>query len=100
MSGTAEVGREPVPVCPVPANGVLVKNRGTAEVFFGGPAVTADGGTEGFPLAAGEMQVFPGAQLHESPAVPAPAGDMAPPQLYACTAAGAGMARVSWIAAG
>jgi hypothetical protein len=96
---TKDVGADQaVLICTVPQAGVLVKNSGGIRVFLGGPGVTADGEAAGYPLDPGESQVFTAAAPHESPAVPAPADDMAPPQLYGRAADGT--ARVAWIAAG
>lgn len=97
---TKEVGSgEAVFICSVPEGGVLVKNPGENRVFLGGPGVTADGGTAGYPLDPGESQVFTGTAPHESVAVPAPPDDMAPSRLYGCTADGSGPGKLSWISA-
>lgn len=85
-SGTVEVGADPAPVCAVPPGGVRIRNIGQADVYIGGPDVTADG----YPLTPGTSEDFPGSQLKESPIVPAPASDTTPPQLYARTAGQAG----------
>lgn len=85
-SGTVEVGADPVAVCAVPPGGVRIRNIGQVDVFIGGAGVTA----EGYPVAPGTSEDFPGSQPKESPIVPAPASDTASPQLYARTAGDAG----------
>lgn len=93
-SGTAEVGKDPVALCPVGENGVRVRNRGGTIVYLGGPDVTEDG----YPLGPGEAEEFHGAQHRPSGVVPAPPGDGDPDVLYACSDGGK-ISRVSWIAA-
>lgn len=85
-SGTVEVGADPTVVCAVPPGGVRIRNIGDVDVYVGGADITA----EGYPVAPGTSEDFPGSQPKESAIVPAPASDMAAPQLYACTAGGSG----------
>lgn len=95
-SGTVDVGTDPVRVCAVPDKGVRIRNLGGSTVFFGGPDVTADGATAGFPIEAGESDTFPGVKPKESPVVPAPEGDLDLLQLYGRTAEGT-ESRVAWL---
>lgn len=92
-SGTAEVGENPAPLCSAGNAGVRVKNLGTIRAYLGGRDVTADG----YPLDPGEPEMFYGSTAKETAVVPAPPGDLDPEVLYACTAPGTGMTRVSWI---
>ena len=98
-SGTVEVGEdEAVALCGVPLSGVRVRNLGAVRVYLGGPDVTGDGDSAGFPVDAGGSETFPGTTPKEAPVVPAPPGDMAAPVLYARTAKGSGITKVSFIA--
>lgn len=102
LSGITLVGEKPVPVCPVPAAGVLVRNTGSAGgpvVWLGGPDVAAG---DGYPLDPGGPgeQVTGAARAKQSPIVPAPPGDTAPAMLYGCTRPGAGESRVAWLLMG
>lgn len=98
-SGTREVGEDTVPLCAVPPNGVRVKNRGGSVIYVGGPDVQAAGDGQGYPVDPGESEEFTAPVAKESPVVPAPPGDMDPAVLYARTAAGTGISRVSFISA-
>src|SRR5271170_2297855 len=96
-SGTVEVGEgDPVRVCVAGETGVRVRDLGGTRVYLGGPGVT----TDGYPLDPGESDVFYGGKPKESPVIPAPPGDLDQDVLYAVTAAGAGITRVSWIGVG
>jgi hypothetical protein len=96
-SGTREVGEdEAVALAGVPPSGMRVRNLGGVRVYLGGPDVTEQ---DGFPVDAGGSETFPGSVPKESPVVPAPEGDMAAPVLYARTAEGTGITKVSFIAA-
>jgi hypothetical protein len=99
-SGTADVGQNPVRLCPAGNAGVRVRNAGDAVVFLGGPDVGNDGDAQGYPLDPGTSETFFGGRPKESPVVPAPPDDMAAEILYARTAEGTGTARVSWIGIG
>ncbi|HXJ26522.1 MAG TPA: hypothetical protein VNH17_12515 [Streptosporangiaceae bacterium] len=94
-SGTADVGEDLVPLCGVPDTGVQVKNKGGTTVYLGGSGLPGDG--SGFPLDPGDSELIQGMKPKESPVVPAPEGDIDAAVLYARTAPGTGIARVSWI---
>ena len=80
----------------MPENGVRVKNIGDDTVYVGGPDVGSYGEGTGFPIEPGMSEDFPGVKPRESPVVPAPDDDMAPPVLYGRTASG-GPGKVSFI---
>jgi hypothetical protein len=95
-SGTREVGEdEAVALAGVPPSGMRVRNLGGVRVYLGGPDVSDE---DGFPVDPGASETFPGTEPRESPIVPAPPGDMAAPVLYARTAKGTGITKVSFIA--
>lgn len=97
-SGTREVGEDgAVALCPVPPDGVRIRNLGPVRVFIGGPGVGADGDAAGFPVDSGGSETVPGTTPKDSPVVPAPPDDLAAPVLYARTAKGTGNAKVSFI---
>jgi len=95
-TGITDLTQDVTAVCPVPENGVRVKNLGTARAYFGGPDVDSSGNT-GYPLEPGEADTFPGAKAKETPVVPAPEGDMDPPVLYGRIEPGGQDGKVSWI---
>lgn len=99
-SGTADVGEDPVPLCGVSNAGARVRNRGGVLVYLGGPDVGYEGPGEGYPLEPGTSELFYGGIPKETAIVPAPPGDLDPETLYARTAPGTGIAKVSWIGTG
>jgi hypothetical protein len=99
MSGIVLVGGSAVPVCPVPAAGVLVKNAGAADgpvIWLGGPDVAAG---DGYPLEPGGPgeQITGPIRAKQSPVVPAPPQDSDPMMLYGCTDPDAGESRAAWM---
>ena len=98
-SGTRDIGEETSELCAVPSNGVRVKNLGGSTIYVGGPDVQAEGDGQGYPVDPGESEDFTAPPAKETPVVPAPVGDMDDAILYARTAAGTGISRVSFISA-
>lgn len=95
-SGTADVGPDPVALCPVGSAGVRVRNEGDSVVYLGGPDVD-DGG---YRLEPGQSEQISGSDPKESVVVPAPPDDLIPELLYARTAPDASPVKVSWIGSG
>lgn len=98
-SGTRDIGEETSELCAVPPNGVRVKNLGGSVIYVGGPDVASEGDGQGYPVDPGESEYFTAPVAKETPVVPAPPDDMDPAMLYARTAAGTGISRVSFISA-